>query len=185
MKSRRARPGIAGAVIGILFLAGTALAGVNVNINIGTPPPAVTLAAPPALAVVPGTYVYVAADANTNMVFYQDNWYRPNGNSWFVSVNYNGPWKAVSTLPPALVSLPQNYHVVQPGSERMPYGRVRDNWRAWERDRHWDHQAKREDRSDDRGRDEQGKHHTKHKKKHHDDDDHDDNHGRDRHKHDD
>ena len=179
MTSRRA---ILGVVAGMTLLAGAASAGVNVNINIGTPP-AVVLAEPPALAVVPGTYVYVATDVNANIVFYQDSWYRQHGSGWFVSMSYNGPWKTVSAPPAAVVSLPQNYHVVQPGGERMPYGQVKQNWRTWERDRHWDHQAKRDDRSDHRDRGDGEKHHKKHKEKHHDNEDHGGDRGKDKGKH--
>src|SRR5512147_2093782 len=99
MMSRRA---ILGVLLCVMFLAGTTAAEVNVNINIGTPMPQLVLAAPPALAVVPGTYVYVAPDVNANLVFYQDNWYRPHGGSWYVSLSYNGPWKAVAAPPAAL-----------------------------------------------------------------------------------
>jgi hypothetical protein len=166
-------------------LAGTALAGVNVNINIGVPLPEVVVAAPPALAVIPGTYVYIATDVNADLVFYQDNWYRPHGGGWFVSLSYNGPWKTVAAPPAALTRLPQNYHSVPPGYERMPYGQVRENWRAWERDRYWDRVADRNDDDRDHGN---GHHHKKHKKKkHHDDDDDDDDYhdgGRGRHEHD-
>ncbi len=149
-------------------LAGTALAGVNVNVNLGVPLPQVVVAAPPAMAVIPGTYVYIATDVNADLMFYQDNWYRPHNGGWFVSLSYNGPWRAVAAPPPALTRLPQNYHSLPPGHERMPYGQVRDNWRTWERDRRWD-QAR------EQGREEHGNgHHKKHKKKkRHDDDDHD------------
>jgi hypothetical protein len=172
----------------VLFLAALAGAEVNVNINIGTPPPAVVLSAPPALAVVPGTYVYVAAElggnANTNLVFYQDNWYRPHGGGWYAAVSYNGPWKAVAQPPAAVLGLPQNYLSISAGQSHMPYVQVKDNWRTWERDRHWD--AKRGD-DHDHGHD---KHHKKEKKKHHDDgDDHDhdrgEGHDRGKHKNDD
>ncbi len=179
------RTAILGMLVCMACLAGTASAGVNLNVNIGTPPP-VVVAQPPDLAVIPGTYVYVAPDVSANMVFYQDNWYRQHGSGWFVSLSYNGPWKAVSAPPAALVHLPQNYGTVPPGHQRMPYGQVKENWRAWERDRHWDRTAKRDDHHG-RGRD---KHDHKDKKKqHHEDngnyDRHDDDRGRGRHNHED
>jgi hypothetical protein len=73
------------------FLAGTAPAGVNVNVNIGVPLPQVVVAAPPEMAVIPGTYVYIATDVNADLMFYRNNWYRPHGGGWYVSLNYNGP----------------------------------------------------------------------------------------------
>ncbi len=150
-----------------VLLAGTALAQFNVNINIGTPPP-VAVSTPPTMAVIPGTYVYIATSVgNTDIMFYQDNWYRPHNGGWFVSVNYNGPWKQVSAPPAALTSLPPNYHNVPPDGERMPYSQVKNNWRTWEHDRHWDRVAER--RGGDRERED--RHHEKHKKKKHHGDD--------------
>ena len=165
----------------VLFavLAGTAGAGVNVNINIGTPMPALVLAQPPALAVVPGTYVYVAPEVSADLVFFQDNWYRPHGGQWYVSISYNGPWKVVAA-PPAIMSLPPNYRTLPSSHDHMPYGQVKDNWRTWERNRHWDHEARRDDHGEDRGKEHHGKHNSK---KHHDHDDHD--RGRGKNKHDD
>ncbi len=164
-------------------LAGTAaLAGVNVDVNIGVPLPRVVVAAPPELAVIPGTYVYIATDVNADLMFYQNNWYRPHNGGWFVSLSYNGPWRAVAAPPAALTRLPRNYHSLPPGHERMPYGQVKNNWRSWERDRHWD-QARARDR-EDRREDHGNGHHKKYKnKKHHDDDyyDHDGGRGRGRH----
>jgi len=61
--------------------------------------------------------------------------------------------------------------------------RVKDNWRTWERDRHWDRTASREDASAGRD-DHEKKHHKKNKKKKHHDDD-DDNRGRGKHRLDD
>ena len=60
----------------------------------------------------------------------------------------------------------------------MPEGRVKKNWRSWERDRHWD-QARAQDRREDHG----NGHHKKYKnKKNHDDYyDHDGGRGRGRH----
>jgi len=170
----------------LIVLLSTALAGaaVNVNINIGMPLPEVRLSAPPALAVISGTYVYVATDVNADLVFYQDNWYRPHSGKWYVSVNYNGPWKITATVPGPLVNLPQNYREVPPGHERMPYGHVKDNWRTWEKDRHWDRASAQEGRSEGRDHDkhEKKKHKKEKKKKKHDDDDDGDDHehGRER-----
>jgi len=169
-------------LLGVLLVAsclsGAASAEVNVNVNIGVPLPELVLAAPPALAVISGTYIYVAADANADLVFYHDNWYRPHGGTWYVSLSYNGPWKIAVNAPVAVTNLPRDYRAVPPGHHRMPYGQVKDNWRTWERDRHWDHEAKRDDHSYKEyghGREEK-EHHTKHKKHDDDDDRHDDRH---------
>jgi hypothetical protein len=158
----------------VLTFPGAASAGVNVNINIGTQPPRLVIASPPALAVIPGTYVYVAPDLSAEMIFYQDSWYRPHAGRWYVSGSYNGPWKIVASPPPAIVGLPGNYRSLPPGHTRMPYGQVKENWRSWERDRHWAREAKQDDRSEER------EHHRRNKREKRHDDDHDRDRGSDR-----
>lgn len=116
-------------------------AGVNVSINI--PLPGLVFVAPPAMAVVPGTYVYVAPEADADLFFYQGYWYRPYNGRWYVSVDFNGPWGSIAFnhVPQALINLPPAYRV-PPAYARMPYGMVRRNWRTWEEERHWDNYAR-------------------------------------------
>jgi len=49
------------------------------------------------VAVIPGTYVYVVPDINTEILFYHGYWYRPSAGRWYWARTYNGPWL---TLPP-------------------------------------------------------------------------------------
>jgi len=117
-------------------------AGVNVSINI--PLPGLVLGAPPVMAVIPGTYVYVAPEADADLFFYQGYWYRPYDGRWYVSVDFNGPWGflAFNRVPRALINLPPAYRSVPPAYPRMPYGMVRKNWRTWEEERHWDNYSR-------------------------------------------
>ena len=112
----------------------------EVNVNIGVGLPGLVIPAPPALIVIPGTYVYYPPDVGVDIFFYHGYWYRPYQGRWFRSTEYNGPWGGVGIgrVPRVLRGLPPTYRHVPPGHERMPYGTVRKNWRAWERDRHWD-----------------------------------------------
>ncbi len=117
----------------------------EVNVNIGVGLPGLVIPAPPALIVIPGTYVYYPPDVGVDIFFYHDHWYRPYRGRWFISGEYNGPWGAVGIrrVPRVLRGLPPGYRHVPPGYERVPYGAVRKNWRAWERDRHWDRPERR------------------------------------------
>ncbi len=143
-----------------LFSAAASSAGVEINIQL-PPLPRLFLPAPPPLVPIPGTYAYVAPDAEADIVFYQGAWYRPHGGGWYIANGYNGPWRVLNNerVPRVLVGLPPNVRRVPPGHERIPYGHVQKNWKTWEHDRHWD----------DRG---------KHKGKHHENDEHDRGHGR-------
>ena len=76
-----------------LFNPGTSTAGVNVNISI--PLPGLVIPAPPALFVIPGTYVYYPPDVNVDIFFYHGYWYRPYRGGWYIANGYNGPWRTI------------------------------------------------------------------------------------------
>jgi hypothetical protein len=113
-------------------------AGVNVNINI--PLPGLVISAPPALIVIPGTYVYYPPEVDVDIFFYHGYWYRPYRGGWYIANGYNGPWRTIGPrhVPRALINVPPTYRRIPPGHERMPYGQVKKNWRTWEKERHWD-----------------------------------------------
>lgn len=138
-----------------LFSAADSSAGAEVTIRI--PLPRLFLPLPPPLVLIPGTYVYAAPDVDADIVFYQGAWYRPHGGLWYFSREYNGPWRALSAerVPGVLIGLPPNFRRAPPGHERMPYGQVKQNWKTWEHERHWDDHGKKKrkhDKDDDRDR---------------------------------
>lgn len=145
-------------VIAFALLSGAALvpgpvaAGVDVNINIGLPPPVVFPAAP-LLLPIPGAYAYFAPDVDVDIIFYRGFWYRPYRGHWFRSDRYDGRWVFLEPrfVPPTILNLPPNWKRVPPGHQKIPYGQVKNNWRQWERDRHWDKgEAKHRDRGEGR-----------------------------------
>ena len=127
---------------GIVLVPVRSHAGVSVSIKI--PLPGLVLGAPPVMAVVPGTYVYAAPEADADLFFYQGYWYRPYNGRWFASVDFNGPWGSIAfnRVPQAVIDLPPAYRRMPSASPRMPYGMVRKNWRNWEEERHWDNYAR-------------------------------------------
>ncbi len=125
------------------------IAGVNINIgtpdlniSIGTPPP-VVIQSPPPMAVIPGTYVYIAPNVEVDILFYHGHWYRPHQGHWFIASTYNGPWTHVAParVPRPILDLPPGYRRLPPGHQRIPYKHVKENWQKWERQKHW-HQDK-------------------------------------------
>lgn len=144
-----------------------ASAEVNVNIGIGVPLPALVFPAPPALVVIPGTYVYSVVDIDQDVYFYQGFWYRPHGGVWYRAREHSGPWGRISAVPPAVMHVPPDYRRhIPPGHEHMPYGHVKKNWRSWERDRHWDRHEGRERKREER-EERKHEHEKKGKGKHH------------------
>lgn len=95
-------------VIGImipLFTAGTASAevGVNLNINIGAPPP-VVVEAPPTMLFLGQPGVFVAVGVPYDIFFVSGRYYYFHDGHWFWASGYGGPWVFVEgrSLPPGL-----------------------------------------------------------------------------------
>lgn len=156
-----------GVLVAVLFCSGlfsAAASPAGAEVNIRLPLPRLFLPLPPPLVLIPGTYAYTAPDVDADIVFYQGAWYRPHGGFWYFSSGYNGPWRVLSAerVPRVLIGLPPNFRRVPPGHERMPYGHVKQNWKTWEHERHWDGNDKKNrkrgkdddhDRGPGRGRD--------------------------------
>jgi len=121
-----------------LDLKNDATAEVQVDVNIGFPPPFV-FHAPPPVVVIPGTYVYMVPDIDARVLFYRGHWYRPHGERWLRAHRYDGPWMHVVPrhVPHALMKLPRHYHSLPPGHHRISHGELKANWGKWERKKHW------------------------------------------------
>jgi len=127
-------------IVSLLFLgfSGQSMARIHIGVNIPLPP-AFVFSAPPELVVIPGTYVYYCPDVDFDIFFYAGYWYRPYRGYWYRSASYGGPLVYVESAPSVLISLPPDYRIVTRGFRRIPYGELHRNWRAWERDRYWEH----------------------------------------------
>ena len=66
------------------------MARVDVSVSISLPP--IVFAAPPALIVLPETYVYVVPDSDEDIFFYGGWWWRPWEGRWYRSHYYNSGW---------------------------------------------------------------------------------------------
>jgi len=136
-------------VLGLAFPAQSA-AGVNVEVTV--PLPGLVISSPPVMLVIPGTYVYYPPDVREDIFFYHGHWYRPYRGQWFWATHYNGPWRgiAIEKVPRPVFGIPPHFRQIPPEHERMPYSTVQQNWRPWERERHWDrHEEHREYRRDE------------------------------------
>ena len=125
----------------LLFAPGQSKAGVSVHVDI--PLPRLFIPLPPPLVVIPGTYAYYPPDVEADIFFYHGYWYRPYQDRWYLSADYNGPWRFTERVPRVLRGLPPTYRHHGPAREHMPYGTVRENWRSWEKERHWDRHDRR------------------------------------------
>jgi len=124
----------------------------EVSVNITIPLPGLVFPGPPPLVVIPGTYAYYPPDVDVDIFFYHGYWYRPYGGRWYISGDYNGPWRSARRVPPVLRQVPEGYRRGPSGYERVPYGDVRRNWRTWENERYWDHRGQGREYRRDEGR---------------------------------
>jgi hypothetical protein len=112
----------------------------EVNVNVSIPLPGLVISAPPAMVVVPGTYVYYPPEVSVDIFFYRGYWYRPYQGAWYVAHGYNGPWHTIGVghVPHSVIGVSPHYRHVSSGYERIPYGTVKGNWHTWERERYWE-----------------------------------------------
>ncbi len=136
---RRQGGAIAAALLGVAlfaaFGAAPAMAGVNVNVNIG--PPAVVVAEPPEMVVVPNSMVYFAPGVSVELLFFDGFWWTPNEGRWFRARAYNGPWTIVGPryVPRAIGHLPPGYRGTYGRGAHIPYGQLKKHWRHREIER--------------------------------------------------
>ncbi len=131
------------AALGAIATPGTSSAQVQVNIGVRVPLPPLprfVFPAPPAMVVIPQTYLYVVPGAEVDIVFYHGYWYRPHSGRWYRATGYNGPWKLLSVgqVPSSFTALPPEFRSVKPEYEPIPYQNVKKNWKQWEKERRWD-----------------------------------------------
>lgn len=108
---------------------------VHIGIGIGVPPPAVVVPAPPAVFLIPGSYVYFAPDVGLQLFFYSGYWYSLHNGYWFRSTYYNGPWYYLppARVPVAFLHLPPDYYRIPHGQRLIPYGHLKKHWKEWDR----------------------------------------------------
>jgi len=149
MKKQKLAPLVIATILWMLGVGIPVPGNAGVNVDITIPLPGLVISAPPAMIVMPGTNVYYPPDVTADIFFYHGYWYRPYRGHWFISSGYNGPWGgiAIGRVPRPLLGIPPHFRHAAPGYERVPYGVMRNNWRAWERDRHWEKpRGRREER---------------------------------------
>jgi hypothetical protein len=120
-----------------------ARAEVNVSISL----PSIVFAAPPALIVLPDTYVYVVPDMQEDIYFYDGWWWRHWEGGWYRSHYYDRGWGYYRTVPSFYFDVDpgwrgyyrdRNWYGHRWNYERIPHDRLQQNWKGWQRDRHWE-----------------------------------------------
>ncbi|MEW5744749.1 MAG: hypothetical protein AB1805_04825 [Nitrospirota bacterium] len=133
--------------LGDAALLSRADAEVSINIGIGAPlpPPVIVVERPPEVVLIPGTRVYFAPDiGDSELFFYSGYWYRRHGSAWYRAARYDGSWIHLPPrrVPVVFVKLPKGYHRDYDRHERMPYGKLKKEWKKAERE-HRKHEKER------------------------------------------
>ena len=130
----------------LLFLSATA-ATAQARVSIG-----INLSLFPDLVPVPGYPVYYAPGVDSNYFFYDGMYWVYQGDDWYSSSWYNGPWNRMSPeyVPFFVLRIPVRYYRRPPvyfsGWQRDDPPHWGDHWgRSWEQRRHgwdkWDHHS--------------------------------------------
>ena len=124
------------------------MARVGVNVNIGLPPP-IGFSAPPALIVLPKTYVYVVPDTDVDIFFYNGWWWRLWEGRWYRSRHYDSSWAYYRSVPSFYSGIPSGWRNDyrdhrwegrQWDYQPISHEQVQRNWSTWEKTRHWEKQ---------------------------------------------
>src|ERR1700751_5267233 len=88
-----------GLMLSFGLFATAAHAQVNINVQIGEPPPVVVYS-PPTMVLMPEPQMYVAVGVPYDIFFVSGRYYYLHGGHWFWGPGYGGPWTyvAVETL---------------------------------------------------------------------------------------
>jgi len=141
--------------LGTLFLALvfgvsiSTMARAEVNVSIVLPPP-IVFSAPPALIVLPDTYVYVVPEINEDIFFYNGWWWRQWEGRWYRSHYYNQGWRYYNHVPSFYYDVDpgwrgyyrdHNWYGHQWNYDPIPNQRLQQNWKGWQNDRQWERQG--------------------------------------------
>ena len=124
----------------------TARADVGISISL---PPLILFAGPPEMIVIPETNVYFVPDVDGEIFFDNGWWWRPWDGRWYRSRNYSSGWRYYRYVPSFYRGIPPNWRNDyrnhrwqghQWNYQRIPQQQVQQNWRTWEKSKHWEKQ---------------------------------------------
>jgi len=124
------------------------MARADVGISVSLPP-LIVFAAPPAVVVIPETYVYAVPDLDVDIYFYNGWWWRPWDGHWYRSRHYDSGWAYYQRVPSFYAGIPSGWRNDyrnhrwgghQWNYQRIPHQQLKRNWSNWEKSRHWEKQ---------------------------------------------
>ena len=126
------------------------MARVNIGIGISLPPPIIFEAPPDVIALPDTSGVYVVPDIDVDMFFWNGWWWRLWEGRWYRSHYYNRGWGYYNNVPSFYFDVDlgwrgyyrdHNWNGHRWNYERIPDRRLRQNWKSWHNNRHWERQG--------------------------------------------
>ncbi len=115
--------------------------------NYGEPPP-IEFNGPPHVIVIPDTYyVYAVPDINFDLYFWDGWWWRSWNNRWYRSRYYDHDWYYYNAVPSFYFDFfvgwrncyrNHNWYGHNWNYERIPHHKLKQHWKSWQDDRHWE-----------------------------------------------
>jgi hypothetical protein len=128
-----------GLVVLLVLLCSVSVAAAQVSVGIGLPSVSIGINVPvyPELIVVPGYPVYYAPRLGVNLFFYDGLYWIYQGDTWYVSGWYNGPWRVVvpEVVPVFILRVPVRFYVSPPVYFRAWAADAPPRWGE-----HWGHE---------------------------------------------
>jgi hypothetical protein len=136
----------------MLASAGPALAQFSMNFDVSGSSIGINLSSYPQLQPIPGYPVYYAPGVNSNYFFYDGLYWVYDGQNWYASSWYNGPWSLVDPydVPAFVLRVPVRYYRAPPaffhGWRSTDAPHWGDHWgQSWSSRRtgwdHWNHNS--------------------------------------------
>jgi len=132
----------------VALFPGLSMAAVDIHVSIPLPP-LIVFPAPPAVIVIPETYVYFVPDVEEEIFFYDGWWWRPWQGRWYRSRHYDSGWGYYKRVPSFYTKMHSGWRNdyrdrrwkghswnFQP----IPHNQLQQNWGSWKKDRHWEKQ---------------------------------------------
>jgi len=105
-------------LLGVLCLVSSAAAQVSIGIGLPSVSIGINLPSFPELVVVPDYPVYYAPRGDVNLFFYDGLYWAYQGDNWYASSWYNGPWRVIGpeVVPAFILRIPVRYYRHPPAS---------------------------------------------------------------------
>jgi hypothetical protein len=138
-----------GTLLLALFLGFPAPLRAAVDVGVSISLPLIVFSTPPVMVVIPETNVYAVPDQEMEIFFHGGWWWRPWQGRWYRSRHHDSGWARYGAVPSFYRGIPSGWRNDyrerrwkgrEWNHKRVSHQQVQQNWRGWEKDKHWEKQ---------------------------------------------